>query len=202
MRCTLSQNSHEPGATINLRTKLTQSGMPLKSRATVRVGLRRPDNTSTTLDLSEIEDGVFETSILASMPGIYRLGVYCIGTTLKGRPFTREQTLTGAVWQYGDQPPPTSRYDTRERDERLCKLLECVLSKEVISQELEKKLSTFGINIDILRRCVIAYCKDTSSLSPETPIVSKDECCSLLQNPRVVSYLKCILEEIQRTKIL
>jgi hypothetical protein len=201
MRSTLSQNSYEPGATMNLRTNLTQYGIPLKSSATVRAELRRPDNTSSTLNLLEVEDGVFEASKLALMPGIYHFRVYCNGVTLRGRPFTREQMLTGAVWQYGDQPPPTSKDDPLERDERLCKLLECILSKEVISQELERRLSTFGINIDILRKCLKAYyCTDISS-STESPVVPKNELSSLLQNPMILSFLKGVVEEMQRNKI-
>lgn len=66
MRPTLSQNSYEPGANMSLRTKLRQFGIPLKSSATGKADLRRPDNTSSTLNLSEVEDGVFETSMQTS----------------------------------------------------------------------------------------------------------------------------------------
>lgn len=73
----------QPGATLGLRTKLTQFGIPLKSSATVRADLKRPDSTSSTLNLSEVEDGVFETTTLAPILGIYNFRIYCNGVTLR-----------------------------------------------------------------------------------------------------------------------
>lgn len=114
MRSSLSQNSHEPGATLTLRAVLTEYGLPVANRATVRAELERPDKTMATLTLAEVEPGVFETTTIASMPGAYQIRTLGTGHTFRGRPFTREQLLTGAVWKGGDQPPPTSRGDATD----------------------------------------------------------------------------------------
>lgn len=199
MRCSLSQDSYEPGATMTLRAILTQYGLPLKSNSIVRADLRRPDNTSSTIYFSKVEDGVFETSVIAMMPGIYHFRIYCNGITLRGRPFTREQMFTGAVWQFGDQPPHNSKDDPGNRDEKLCKLMECILSKKVISQDLERRLLNFGINLDILRKCIAGFCKESFSVSGSN-FGSTNELSTLLQNPMIHSFVKTVLEEIQKNR--
>jgi len=108
------QNSYEPGGTLTLRTIFTEYGIPIVERARVRAELERPDKTKTTLVLTEIEPGVFEISVQATMPGIYRFKVLGTGTTLQGNPFTREQIVTGVVYKGGNNPPPICINDFRE----------------------------------------------------------------------------------------
>lgn len=103
----MDQTSFEPGATLTLRVKLTEYDQPVDHRASVAAELRRPDATTTTLSLTEVEPGVFETSIVAMMAGVYRFRALAAGVTMRGLSFTREQTLTGAVFPGGDQPSPT-----------------------------------------------------------------------------------------------
>ncbi|MEI4801287.1 tyrosinase family protein [Bacillus sp. FJAT-51639] len=108
MRAYLIQNSYEPGATFMLRAILTEYGLPVNNRSDVKVELIRPDQTKTTLTMTETEPGIFEISLLAAMPGVYQFRVLAVGSTMRGRPFTREQLLTGAVWKGGDSPLPSS----------------------------------------------------------------------------------------------
>jgi len=108
MNARLDQTSLEPGATMTLRVNLTEYGLAVDHRASVSTELRRPDGTTITLPLNEIEPGIFETSIMATMTGVYRFRAMAVGVTMRGLVFTREQTLTGAVFQGGDQPLPTS----------------------------------------------------------------------------------------------
>jgi len=107
MTARLDQTSFEPGATLTLRVNLTEYDQPVDHRASVSAELRRPDATTTTLSLMEVEPGVFETSIVAMMAGVYRFRALASGVTMRGLSFTREQTLTGAVFPGGDQPSPT-----------------------------------------------------------------------------------------------
>lgn len=123
MRASLSQNSHEPGATLTLRVALTEYGLPVENRATVQAELERPDKTTATLALAEVEPGVFETGTLASMSGIYSFRVLATGRTLRSRTFTREQVLTGAVWKGGDAPLPTGKDDPADCCRRTIPLL-------------------------------------------------------------------------------
>jgi hypothetical protein len=108
MNARLDQTSLEPGATMTLRVGLTEYGQPIDHRASVSTELRRPDGTTTTLSLVEVEAGTFETSLVATMAGVYHFRALASGGTMRGLAFTREQTLTGAVFQGGDQPLPTS----------------------------------------------------------------------------------------------
>jgi hypothetical protein len=108
MNARLDQTSFEPGATMTLRVNLTEYDQPVDHRASVSTELRRPDGTTAVLSLGEVEAGIFETSVVATMAGVYRFRVIAAGVTMRSLSFTREQMLTGAVFQGGDQPLPTT----------------------------------------------------------------------------------------------
>jgi hypothetical protein len=109
MRATLTQNSFEPDATLTLRSILSEYGIPVDHRATVYADVTRPDDTHFNLPLHEVEPGVFDASFQAHLPGIYRCRIVASGATLRGKPFTREITLDGAVYRGGDQPSSPTR---------------------------------------------------------------------------------------------
>lgn len=111
MRTTLTQNSYEPGAMLTLRSILTEYAIPVDHRASVHAAVTRPDGTRFTLPLVEVEPGIFENSLQASMPGIYHCRAVAAGGTLRGKSFTREITLDGAVYRGGDGPPNPTRPD-------------------------------------------------------------------------------------------
>jgi hypothetical protein len=111
MRTTLTQNSYEPGATLTIRSILTEYGIAVDHRAAVNAAVTRPDGTRFTLPLTEVEPGTFENSLQASMPGIYHCRAVAAGGTLRGKSFTREITLNGAVYRGGDGPPNPTRPD-------------------------------------------------------------------------------------------
>lgn len=104
MKARIDQSSLEPGAAISLRTNLTEFGLPVEGRAIVKVSVVRPDLSVVTYTLDEESEGNFEKSFTANMAGIYNCRFMASGTTLRGKPFTREQTLTAAVWNGGDNP--------------------------------------------------------------------------------------------------
>ena len=162
MRANLSQTGNEPGATLNVRALLTEYGVPVAGRATCRAELTRPDNTQTTLAMGETQPGVFELSMLAQATGVYRFRILAEGKTLRARPFTREQTLTGAVWRGGDKEPPTSKDDPAGQGDRLCRLLACLLRNNGLIELLKRQ----GVNVDELRRCIAEYCRKPSPTEP------------------------------------
>ena len=104
MRPRVDQDSLEPGANISLRANLTEYGVPVEGRAVVRVEVRRPDASLVTHTLGEEPEGNFAATFTATMSGIYNCRFMANGTTMRGKPFTREQTLTAAVWNGGDTP--------------------------------------------------------------------------------------------------
>jgi hypothetical protein len=110
--------------------------------------------------------GQFAASFDANAVGVYRIRVRAAGTTLGGEPFTREKTLTAAVWRGGDQvtdpriDPQVIVDYLRERDERLCKLLTCLLRRGgAISPEFERRLLDLGLDMDSMRKCLAEWCR-------------------------------------------
>jgi hypothetical protein len=155
MRARLAQTSNEPGATVTVTAILTEYGVPVAARATCRAELTRPDDTTSTLVMKEVEAGVFEAKTLAVLAGVYGFRIVSEGRTLRSRPFTREQTLTGATWRGGDNPPPTSKDDPNARDDRICRLVDCLLSQRSVREALRKA----GISVNEIRRCFEEYCR-------------------------------------------
>lgn len=155
LRASVLQTSNVPGATITVRGVLTEYGVPVAGRATCRAELSRPDNTQSTLAMAEVQPGVFEASVLASIPGIHTFRVLAEGRTFRGLPFTREQTLTGAVWRGGDDTPPSVLDEPTRNDDRLCRLLACLLGNTGVVEMLKRH----GIDSDEIKRCLSAYCR-------------------------------------------
>ncbi len=166
MRARLTQTSYEPGAWLNVRTVLTEYGLPVKRRALVRAELLKPDLSTAILVLNEVEPGIFEARVQANSTGVYQLRVRAAGATLRGQPFTREQGLTGAIWRGGDTPPPSGKDDPRGRDEALCHLLQCLLGKDLLG----KLFVQYGINLDAVLRCIRAFCSERLGQSSTTAI--------------------------------
>lgn len=155
MTASLAQTSNEPGATITVRTVLTQYGVPVTARATCQAELTRPDDTKVILAMPEIHAGVFETSTLAPLAGVYRFRIVAEGRSLRGLRFTREQTRTGVVWRGGDNPPPTMADDPNVRDDRLCRFIRCLLQQRSVQDSLRK----FGVSPDEFGRCLEVLCR-------------------------------------------
>jgi von Willebrand factor type A domain len=99
MTAAVTQDAYEPGSTLNLRATLNEYNLPVENRARVRADLEYPDHTHGVLSLAEIQPGVFETAMVANMPGIYRFNVLAKGVTYHGVPFTREQILNAAIFR-------------------------------------------------------------------------------------------------------
>jgi len=156
MKASVTQNAYEPGSTLTLRAILTEYNQPVERRATVKADLEYPDHTMGVLSLDEIQPGVFETTLIATMPGIYRFIVQAKGGTYKGVPFTREEMLNAAVFHDIHNVP--SQPSSSGKDD-WCRLLACLLSEKNVSDELESRLKREGINLDGIRECVKAFCR-------------------------------------------
>lgn len=157
MTAAITQNAYEPGSTLTLRTTLKEYNQPVEKRAAVEADLEYPDHTKGVLSLAEIQPGVFETSLVAAMPGIYRFIVRAKGGTYKGVPFSREQILNAAVFHDIIGPTP-GQTDTGGKD-HWCQLLACLLSEKNLSQGFQERLKKDGINLDGIRHCVQTYCR-------------------------------------------
>jgi hypothetical protein len=160
MRATLAQSSNEPGATIFLRAALTEYAIPLPSPASVRAEMVRPDETQSIIALNQAGAGAYEASVLAAQAGVYRFRIIAEGRTMRGRPFTREQTLTGAAWAGGDQPPTPPN----DPGQRFCHFVHCLLKEKGILELLKK----YGINPAHIARCLDEICRRDDRLRDPT----------------------------------
>jgi hypothetical protein len=156
MDARLYQDSLAPGATMTLRAALTEYGVPVEHRATVRADMERPDNSQATIGLAEVDPGVFEGVAHASIPGVYRFGVLASGVTMRGLPFTREQILTGTAVPGGDNPFPTTPPGGRDDLSEICGLLECLLAPEALGRLLLER----HVEPGVLHDCIERWCKE------------------------------------------
>jgi len=155
MQAQVSQNSLEPGATLTITATLTEYGVPVAGRATMHAEIERPDGSAFTLALPEVEDGRFQASTTAALPGVYRIRVIAAGVTMRGMPFTREQLLSAAAVLGGDNPPPQTGPGTKDHDEELCRLIECLLGPRSLGEFLMKN----GVNPKAVLACIETWCK-------------------------------------------
>ncbi|TDW92410.1 LodA/GoxA family CTQ-dependent oxidase [Kribbella sp. VKM Ac-2566] len=148
LRATADQRSFEPGALVTINATLTQSGVPVDGEPSVWADVTRPDGSPATLVLDQVAAGEFAASFGTALPGVYRIRVRARGRTRVGRPFTRERTLTTAVWRGGDTPPTTPGGDA------FCEWLSCLFKDGVIDEKLIERLRRLGFDLDALRKCL------------------------------------------------
>jgi len=155
LQASTAQTSHEPGARVQVQASLAQSGIPLTQHAQVWADVTLPNGSTTVLSLASHADGQYSASYLTTLPGVYRFRVRARGVTQRGESFTREKTLTAAVWVGGDRPQ-----DPRGGHEgQLCSVLKCLLERGgLITPELEKRLIEAGINVPWIRKCLEGVC--------------------------------------------
>lgn len=149
----LDQNSLEPGAEFFLSAVLSEYYQSVEGRARVVAKVERPDRTTALMALGETVPGIFQAAMPTTMSGLYRLRILAEGKTRRGRDFTREQSLSGAVFQGGDGPFAFGGNDPGGRDEDLCALIECLWESGAIRGFLERN----HIEPDALRSCLESY---------------------------------------------
>ncbi len=193
MRASLSQSGREPGALLTVRAVLTEYGIPALG-GSCRSELTRPDGTGAVLHMAEVEPGVFEVIVEATMAGVYAFRVLAEGRSMRGRPFTREQLLTGAVWAGGDTPPTIPDDDDDGRQD-LCELLLCLLEQRSIREVLERA----KVRPEELRRCIELYCRRQRPRPRPTGVPTHAGLAEALR-PVVASesVLEAILDEVER----
>lgn len=159
MNASVSQNAYDPGSTFTLRAKLKEYDLPVEKRAAVNAHFEYPDHTHGVLPLAEIQPGVFEATMVANMPGIYRFTTEAKGVTYRGAPFTREQILNAAVFR-GIADIPGQPIDGVTKAD-ICHLLSCLLGDKTLTREFEESLKKQGISLAGIRKCMELFCKNS-----------------------------------------
>jgi hypothetical protein len=159
LRAGASQRSYEPGAEVTLDATLTQSDLPVGSDPAVWAEITGPQGPATMVPLQLSTPGEFRGSFGTTAPGVYRARVRARGRTRAGRPFTRERTVTAAVWRGGDMPTTAGR--PPRGDGTLCDLLSCLLGEGVVDRSLVERLSRSGFDLDRARECLEEFCSSS-----------------------------------------
>jgi hypothetical protein len=149
MTARLDQDRLTPGATMRPAARLREYGLPVSHRSSVVAEVTRPDGQLQPLPLVEQEPGVFSAAMTAAMAGSYRFRIVATGASMRGEPFTREVTLTGAALPGGDGPLPTGS----PAGQRLCELATCLLEDPRIRRLFEEH----HIDPKRIRDC---FCRD------------------------------------------
>ena len=158
MSVSSSQTSFEPGAMMTLRVRLTEYSVPVENRANVVAEVTAPDGVLSVLQFHETHPGTFEAETDLMHHGVTSFRIMAKGKTLLGTPFTREQTLTGSVWNGGDQPPPsgtgTGTGTGKGSGLDLCCLIDCFSQTESAQRFFKKH----EVDIRELQKCLKECC--------------------------------------------
>ncbi|ALQ51127.1 S8 family serine peptidase [Nitrosomonas ureae] len=140
------QSSLIPGSNVRIGAIITEYGMPPSRGANVVVEVTPPSGARFDLHLTEQADGEFVASMVAALPGAYRLRFLAKGRNARGSAWTREALRSAVVWRKGDDPlPGPSTLDA------LCGLLKCFEKSGGLDFDTMKKMS---IDTTALRRCL------------------------------------------------
>lgn len=157
-----TQKSFEVGSEVTINTILKEYDVPVDNRASCWAEITKPDNTIISILLKEINPGSFQGKFNTSLYGLYSIRVRAIGKTFYDTTFTREKTLTAYAFTETDNnngPDINVVIDwLQERDEKLCYLLECLTSNNVISEKFIQHLHDNGFNLVKFRECLNKIC--------------------------------------------
>jgi hypothetical protein len=148
----LTHSGYAPGSRMMLAATLTEYTVPVEGRATVWATMSRPDGTTKNLAMKEVESGRFTAETVETLTGLYSFRVRAMGTTMRERPFTREQTLTGVVGDFGTNKGGGSE---------LCRLLDCLIGGRVLLPGALESLRAHGIDWNALLACLQRQCRGT-----------------------------------------
>ncbi len=173
MRASLTQSHNEPGATIYLRAALTEYAVPLRNSASARAEVTWPDGSVAVVNMPRTGPGVYEGSFVASQAGVYQCRIMARGWTMRGDRFTREQTLTGAIWRGGNDPRPPAGGGGRPSDnpgQIFCHFLMCLLKDKGVLELLKRN----GIDPEHIARCIERLCRRRDLLQRDPVAALRD----------------------------
>lgn len=147
----VTQTGFAPGADFTIESSLIEYGVPFEGRVAIRADVTRPDESIDTVRLRATGAGRYGADYRTTKAGIYLVRVRAIGATSAGHSFTREKHLTAGVFAGRRRDGIDDLIDAvRQRDERLCKLLQCLIGRD----KIEQRIADAGIDVAEVRRCI------------------------------------------------
>jgi len=143
------QETFTPGAAVKLFATLKEYDVPMKGHASVWAEVTHPDQSVSSLQLSEESEGKYSTVFVTSMTGVYVFRLRAEGATSKGRTFTREKTLTAGVYYGRNEPAPQPG-----PKDVLCDLLHCLFRDPKSVSVAGKRLAEWGIDLKSFLACM------------------------------------------------
>ena len=153
-----TQSGFDPGATVAISATLSEYEVPVEGRASCWAEVSRPDQSTFVVLMAETDPGRFTGLFTTDLAGLYSMRVRSVGSTLAGVPFTREQTLSAAVYLGATNPPQTGG----GAQSCACGILRCLLGRDVISRDLLERFREMGLNIDGLMKCIESGCESAA----------------------------------------
>ena len=159
LRAHSSQSGYEPGAIVQLNATIAESGVPLMGTASLWAEVTTPRRHILRVNLIQSEHGIYEGAFIATEAGVYSSRIRAAGSSRRGLPFLREQTLTNAVWVGGNG---SSGPGQTKGGDGLCHLLNCIFGQNGVPANpmLEDNLRRLGIDLAGLRKC-LAECSQS-----------------------------------------
>lgn len=147
----LRQDSFKPGANVTLEASLDAYDVPFVGDVSVWVDVTTPNSKSLFVKMSRVEHGQFRGSFVASVSGVYPCRVRAEGYFNSKDKFTREKTLTAAI--FSGEPGGTA-----SQDDPLCNLLHCLTSGKVLNEHFFEELHKLGVDVKELFKCLESHC--------------------------------------------
>ena len=147
----LQQDSLKPGAVVTLEASIKTYDVPLADNATVWAEVTRPDLTTVNLSMDRVADGLYYTSFIGSLPGVYPCRVRAEGYFRSKDRFAREKTLTAATY-HGDYSTTPPKHGT------LCDLLRCLTAEKGLTEQVAEKLRDLGVDLESVKDCLEKQC--------------------------------------------
>ena len=155
------QDGYTPGSTVTLDASLDAYDVPFTRDATVWADVTAPDGASTLVTLVRQDAGRYAGSFVATVPGVYFCRVRAEGYFQSKDRFTREKTLTAAVFN-GD------RGGTPGADDPLCRLHHCLIDDRVLSPVFYRRLKEIGFDAEAFLECLESHCPPAAEhVAPE-----------------------------------
>lgn len=169
----LHQKDVQPGSTMHLTARLSEYDIPVDAeRAKVRAELTGPGGTEL-VDLVATGPGVFEADYVAKLYGLYRFRVVAEGRSVHRERFTREQLVTGSVYEAkppeGDPRPPQGGGGKDCRD-RMKALVQVLRRDRRLAKALDTALDAYGTSLAEMLECLTAMGGDTDGVVVPPPV--------------------------------
>ena len=156
----LRQDGYRPGTLVTLEATLKAYDVPFTDDAAVWADVTAPDGGTFSVKLVPLGGGRFAGTFSAGQPGVYPCRVRAEGYFRSKDRFTREKTLTAAVFN-GDRGSGGGG-----NDDPLCLLHHCLTDGKLLSPAFYRRLKDLGFDAEAFLKCLESHCPPVAEHAP------------------------------------